>query len=70
MIDLLPIHNSPEVEIDYQHIGRTDITRFEKMHVEVFVNSEAASIAVAREIASLIRTKAKEKEAYHVQIII
>ncbi|MEM6843941.1 MAG: glucosamine-6-phosphate deaminase [Bacteroidota bacterium] len=62
MIDLLPIHNNPEANISYQHIGRTDITRFEKMHVEVFSDSGTASIAVAREIADLIRQKAAKGE--------
>ncbi|MEO0333549.1 MAG: glucosamine-6-phosphate deaminase, partial [Bacteroidota bacterium] len=62
MIDLLPIHSNPEANISYQHIGRTDITRFEKMHVEVFSDSGTASIAVAREIADLIREKAAKSE--------
>ena len=62
MIDLLPIHNNPKASISYQHIGRTDITRFEKMHVEVFSDSGTASIAVAREIAELIRKKAAKGE--------
>ena len=62
MIDLLPIHDSPQVDIGHQHVGRTDITRFEKLHVEVFENSDVASVAVANEIASLIRQKEQKGE--------
>ncbi len=54
----LPIHQAPTAEITYRHVGSTDITRYEKMHVEVFADSGDASVAVAREIADLIRKKA------------
>ncbi len=57
MINFLSIHNSHQANIKYQHIGRTDVTRFEKMHAEVFSNAQIASIAVAHEIAELIREK-------------
>ncbi|PPK88870.1 glucosamine-6-phosphate deaminase [Neolewinella xylanilytica] len=57
MLDL-SIHNSANVDISYRHVGSTDVTRYEKMHVEVFRDSGQASIAVAHEIADLMREKA------------
>jgi glucosamine-6-phosphate deaminase len=62
MIDLLSIHNSSDADISYRHVGSTDLTRYEKMHVEVFSESDKASIAVAREIADLIRARAYQKK--------
>lgn len=62
MIDVIPIHSKTDVSIAHQHIGRTDLIRFEKMHTEIFVNSDLGSIAVAREIASLIRYKQSRGE--------
>ena len=62
MLDL-SIHNSANVDISYRHVGSTDITRYEKMHVEVFRDSSQASIAVAHEIADLMRDKAGRGEA-------
>ena len=62
MLDL-SIHNSANVDISYRHVGSTDITRYEKMHVEVFRDSGQASIAVAHEIADLMREKAGRGEA-------
>ena len=57
MLDL-SIHNNADVDISYRHVGSTDITRYEKMHVEVFRDSAQASVAVAHEIADLMREKA------------
>ncbi|WP_116127106.1 glucosamine-6-phosphate deaminase [Lewinella sp. IMCC34183] len=57
MLDL-SIHDRPNVDISYRHVGSTDVTRYEKMHVEVFRDSAQASIAVAHEIADLMRAKA------------
>ena len=62
MIDALPIHESTAVSIAHQNVGRTDLIRFEKMHTEIFEHSDIASIAVAREIASLIRYKQSRAE--------
>ncbi len=62
MIDTLPIHESTAVSIAHQNVGRTDLIRFEKMHTEIFEHSDIASIAVAREIASLIRYKQSRAE--------
>ncbi len=62
MLDL-SIHNSSHVDISYRHVGSTDLTRYEKMHVEVFRDSGQASIAVAHEIADLIREKAGKGES-------
>jgi len=62
MIDALPIHESMAVSIAHQNVGRTDLIRFEKMHTEIFEHSDIASIAVAREIASLISYKQSRAE--------
>lgn len=62
MLDLLPIHTSSDAEISYRHVGRTDVTRYEKMHVEVFSDSGDASVALAREIADLIRAKTYQRQ--------
>lgn len=57
MFNTLPVHQSYQANIRHQHIGRTDVTRFEKIHTEVFSAASIASIAIAREIADLIREK-------------
>lgn len=62
MLDLLPIHTSADADIAYRHVGRTDVTRYEKTHIEVFSDSGDASVALAREIADLIRAKAYQKQ--------
>ena len=62
MLDLLSIHQSAKADISYRHVGSTDVTRYEKMHVEVFHDSSEASVAVAHEIADLIRAKAEQGE--------
>jgi glucosamine-6-phosphate deaminase len=62
MIDVIPIHSRTDVSIAHQHIGRTDLIRYEKMHTEIFENSDLGSTAVAREIASLIRYKQSKGE--------
>lgn len=59
---MLPIHTTAKADISYRHVGRTDVTRYEKMHVEVFGESADASIAVAHEMADLIRAKAYAKK--------
>ena len=56
------VHTSPTADIRHRHVGRTDVTRYEKMHVEVFAESADASVAVAREMADLIRAKAYARE--------
>jgi glucosamine-6-phosphate deaminase len=50
------------IDISYQPVGRLEEKRYEKMHVEIFPNSSIASIAVAEEIASIIRSKAARGE--------
>ena len=62
MLDLLSVHTQPDADIQYRHVGRTDATRYEKMHVEVFGSSDDASVAVAREIADLIRARAYQRK--------
>ncbi|MBB4078564.1 glucosamine-6-phosphate deaminase [Lewinella aquimaris] len=62
MLDLLSVHDTSTADISYRHVGSTDITRYEKMHVEVFKDSGKASIAVAHEMAQLIRAKAGRGE--------
>ncbi|MEN8137863.1 MAG: glucosamine-6-phosphate deaminase [Bacteroidota bacterium] len=50
------------VDISYQPVGRYEEKRYEKMHAEIFPSSSIASIAVAEEIASIIRSKAERGE--------
>ena len=44
-------------KLEHKEAGKFEETRFEKIHNVVFDNSNIASIAVAQEIANLIRTK-------------
>ena len=62
MLDILAVHETAKADIQYRHVGRTDATRYEKMHVEVFGNSDDASVAVAHEIANLIRARAYQRK--------
>ncbi|UII34732.1 glucosamine-6-phosphate deaminase [Fulvivirga ulvae] len=41
----------------HQPVGLTEKTKFEKIHTEIFDNSTQASLAIAHEIAELIRKK-------------
>ena len=62
MMDTKPVLSEATANISHQEVGRIELTRFEKMHVEVFSSSNTASLAVAKEIADLI----KKKEASNV----
>ncbi len=62
MIDVLTVHSTPKADIAYRHVGRTDATRHEKMHVEVFGDSGDASVAIAHEIANQIKAKAYQRK--------
>ena len=62
MTDAKPILNSATDSIDHQELGRIELTRFEKMHVEIFSSSTVASLAIAREIAALIKKKEAQDE--------
>ena len=57
MTDIKPILSEATADISHEEVGRVELTRFEKMHVEVFSDSEIASKAVANEIASLVKRK-------------
>ncbi|ELR68322.1 Glucosamine-6-phosphate deaminase [Fulvivirga imtechensis AK7] len=46
----------------HQPTGVTEKTKFEKIHVEIFDNSTTASLAIAHEIADLIRSKQAKGE--------
>jgi len=48
-------------KIKHNPAGRFEDTRFEKIHNVIFDNSTTASIAVAKEIATLIQEKAAKK---------
>jgi len=54
--------SSKTVDISYKPVGRFEDMRYEKMHTEIFPNSAIASIAVAEEIAELIKAKAERGE--------
>ncbi|MFY0650587.1 MAG: glucosamine-6-phosphate deaminase [Cyclobacteriaceae bacterium] len=62
MTQLKSILKEVSVDIAHQEVGRLELTRFEKMHVEVFESSAMASVVVAREMASLIRRKQSQGE--------
>ncbi len=51
------IKTKENISIQYQPAGQFEDTRFEKIHNVVFSNSDDASICVAHEIASLIKSK-------------
>jgi glucosamine-6-phosphate deaminase len=53
------VHKEKSADIAHQQVGRIESTRYEKMHVEVFQSSDIGSIAIANEIASLIKEKEK-----------
>ena len=59
---MLPIHTTPKADISYRHVGRTDVTRYEKMHVEVFGESADASVAADRR-PELVATAAPLRRA-------
>ncbi len=48
--------------LTHQNVGASESTRFEKIHTEIFENSRDASLAVALEIAQLIRGKEEKGE--------
>ena len=50
-------------KLKYTEAGKFEETRFEKIHNVVFENSDEASIAVAQEIAELIRSKQAKNES-------
>ena len=50
------------MDIRYNEAGKFEETRFEKIHNVIFNTSQEASIAVAQEIATLIRRKIELNE--------
>jgi glucosamine-6-phosphate deaminase len=62
MTDTKSVLKEATADISHQEVGRVELTRFEKMHVEVFSSSSVASIAVANEIAGLIKSKQAANE--------
>ena len=48
--------------LGYEEVGRDETTRFENIHTEIFESSNAGSIAVANEIATLITEKQGQGE--------
>ena len=47
-------------EIKYKQVGKFEDTKFEKIHNEIFEDSNYASVLVAHEIAELIKEKQQE----------
>ena len=43
--------------ITHKEVGRWEDVRFEKLHTEIFQNAAIASVAVAEEIAAIIRDR-------------
>ncbi len=62
MTDIKPVLKEPTADIGHKEVGRIELTRFEKVHVEVFASSHVGSLAIANEIADLIRKKQKANE--------
>lgn len=54
------MHSKQQKSIKYQPAGRLEETRLEKIHNVVFADAQQASLAVAQEIADLIRSKQQE----------
>ena len=50
------------ISIAHSPLGMDEVTRFEKIHTVIFNDAVNGSIAVAQEIADLIRTKAENNE--------
>ncbi len=48
--------------LKHKQVGRDETTRFERIHTQIFDTSSEASLAIANEIANLIRDKAKAGE--------
>lgn len=48
--------------LKHKQVGRDETTRFEKIHTEIFDTSTEASLAIAAEIAGLIKEKEKKGE--------
>lgn len=59
----LAVHKTAPSNIDYLPVGATDETRYEHLHVETFASAELGSLAVAAEIAALIRQKQEAKQS-------
>ena len=53
---------SMKVKLKHKEAGIFEETRFEKIHNVIFKNSDLASVAVANEIADLIRQKQSDKK--------
>lgn len=62
MTNIKSVLKEATADISHQEVGRIELTRFEKMHVEVFSSSDIASLAVANEIAALIKNKQAASE--------
>jgi glucosamine-6-phosphate deaminase len=56
-------NNLDKKDISYRPVGKFEETRFEKIHNVIFDSSLEASILVAQEIATLIRTKQSLNES-------
>ncbi|QLE02269.1 glucosamine-6-phosphate deaminase [Galbibacter sp. BG1] len=58
----MEIISSEALSIQHEKVGTYEFSRFEKIHNVVFEKSSKASYLVAKEIADLIRSKAKRDE--------
>ncbi len=54
--------NQPTRSLEHRECGLDQLTRFEKIHTEIFEGSREASVAVAQEVAQLIRAKQENEE--------
>jgi len=52
-----------KINLKHTEAGKFEETRFEKIHNVIFQNSDIASIAVANEIADLIKQKQEQNKS-------
>ena len=63
LLNEIGFNNLDKKDISYRPVGKFEETRFEKIHNVIFDSSLEASILVAQEIATLIRTKQSLNES-------
>ncbi len=51
-----------DADLSYRQVGATDEVRYEHLHTKIFSTAEVGSLAVAREMATLIRKKQEAGE--------
>ncbi|MTI30164.1 glucosamine-6-phosphate deaminase [Xanthovirga aplysinae] len=60
MSDIIVDPRKTNYDIRHQKVGTKELTRFERIHTEIFIGSREGSAAVAEEIAELIQSKERQ----------